>query len=226
MLTRRGFVAARELQHSDELLYDLRAELPNSPGKINFEQMPLFEDAFATLADAFETVSPTGPRTYFHGDEVCTYGEVDIVFPKRDLLPIWDSGFVQHLSECSLMGAYTDAAHVAGCRACQKSFDLVFRAASGLMSRSDCGLALGFSKPLPSCFHSVRIIASHWFIFSGYAFDASTSHTIYNAGGFVVKNCMCEVDYVTDISQIPDDNADESGYTETASSGSLYDENA
>jgi hypothetical protein len=207
MLTRRGFVAAREIQEGDELLYDLRSQLAGGPGEIDLKQMPMFENAFAALMNAFEVISPTGPRTYFHGDEVFTYGEVDVVFPKRDLLPIWDAGLLQHLCECPLVGAYADAAHVAGCSACQQRFDFVFRAASGLMSRRDCGRALGFAEPLPPCFHSVRVVSSHWTTFVGDAFDASTDNAIYNAGGLVVKNCMCSVNYVTDLSKVPDDQA-------------------
>lgn len=216
VLTRRGFVTAREIKEGDELLYDVRAQLADGSGKIDFEQMPLFEDCFSTLADAFETISPTGPRSYFHGDEVFTYGEVEIVFPQRDLLPVWDSGFVQHLCKCSLMGTYTNPTHIAGCRACQERFDLVFRAASGLISRSDCGRALGFTKPLPSCFHSARIVSAHKTSFVGYAFDASAENAIYSAGGLVVKNCMCSVNYITDISKVPDDSESDTTADEEA----------
>ena len=57
-------------------------------------------------------------------------------------------------------------------------------------------------------------------MFSGLAFDASTATTIYNIGGVVVKNCECSVDYVTDLTKLPDDDAgDEEEYIGSGSFG-------
>lgn len=209
MLSRRGFITAREIKETDELLYDLRAvPLSDFSSEIDFKQMKLFEDAFSALQDSFPVVRGfAAARSYFHGDEVFTYGEVDIVFPKRDLLPVLDSGGVEHLCKCPLMKTYADSVHVASCRPCQERFEFVFRSASGNLSGADNSLPLGFTKPLPSFFHCARVVSAHWSTFEGLAFDASTSNAIYNAGGFVVKNCQCSVDYITDISQILEDDS-------------------
>jgi hypothetical protein len=204
VLTRRGFVAARCINKGDQLLYDAAVEAPTVIGESHFKQMPMIEDAFASLQSVSDHTAVAAASRYFHGDEVFTYGEVKIVRPTRPLLPILDPGAIEHLGKCPLSGADADALHVAGCGACHDAFERVFVAASG----SECGFGdsttlLGGHLRIAR-FHRLTVVASHLDHFSGFAFDASTACGQYNIGGVVVKNCMCEIELFE-----PDEEDDE-----------------
>lgn len=191
VLTRRGFVNAQFLNEGDELIYDSRCKIPASSVKFNLKQVHLIEDVFTALAAIVGYTDIPAPSDYFHGDESFCYGEVDVIRTNGDLLPIWDIGGIEHISECNLTGAYTDSIHVASCSSCQLLFDRVFTpTASGLHGGSQCQpICRGFTRP--PFLQSYRIISSYNTSFTGRAYDASTSTTLYNIGGIVVKNCEC-----------------------------------
>ena len=193
MLSRRGWVPASEVREGDELLYDARGIETVTAGEPNLVEMPLVEDAFHALRVAFGNARVAAPRDYFHGDEIFCYGEVQAVWPTRDLLPILDAGGGEQLSECDLAEAYPDAAHVARCGACQARFERVFGIASRAEHGGHASAAFLSGEGTPVAFESVRVIASHKGQFQGWAFDASTEDTIYNSNGFVVKNCECSL---------------------------------
>lgn len=220
VLTRRGFVPARYIHEGDELLYDVLGEGSVGVAEPDLEQVPLIEDAFETLRLSCGTSRVASARTYFHGDEAFIYGEVDVVRPTRRLLTELDASAIKHLGKCELVGTDASADHVAGCRACQSAFDRVFLSASGLVgsihqrltlddvSVSPLGSSvlrtgLAVLEPVrlgstsPPRFRSFTVLSSHWSMFSGWAFDASTAHALYTIGGLIVKNCMCEIQLVT-----------------------------
>jgi hypothetical protein len=222
MLARRGWVRASEIREGDQLLYDTRGVLTEARGEPHLEQVTLVEDAFHAIRTAFGYTDVARSRRYFHGDEVACYGEVQVVRPTRNLSTVLDAGGVEHLSECPLARAYPDATHVAGCGTCHALFDRTFASAHGGMSGSGERLALSQRATLPvssetiggglraggtrvgihavpSPFRSVRVLACHVSQFSGWAYDASTADTIYNSGGFVVKNCRCSVGAVVEL---------------------------
>jgi len=194
ILTRRGWVVASEIQKGDELLYDTRVELHGGPsGESNLKQMPLIQDAFDALVALFGYATIAAARAYFHGDEVFTYGEVDVVFPTRDLLPVLDSYGIEHLCECDLKRAYPDAAHVASCSACRDALERVFVAAPRFMGSTDLSNPLLGGHPAPYPFARLSVVETHDTSFSGLAFDCSTQHGLYNSSGIVVKNCRCVI---------------------------------
>lgn len=212
MLTDRGFIPARLLKKGDKLLYDLR--LAGLSVTTNDKQIPLVENAFETLGASGRIVAAGAAATNFHGDEAFIYGEVDAVLPNLDLLPKLDSSFLQKLCKCRLTGAYTSPDHLASCGACQETFRAVFGAASGRVGGFGEFLSLfgGFGGPIvsesldgfdasllplfggeggPFCFTTLTVGQTQKTSFHGWAFDASTTQSIYNIGGVVVKNCRC-----------------------------------
>ena len=193
ILTRRGFVNTQFLNEGDELLYDGWCELSAWFAKPNFKQVHLVEDVFEAVASVVGYTDIPTPGDYFHGDEASCYGEIKVVRPDWDLLPVSDTGAIEHLSKCNLTGAYTNAEHVAGCSTCQSAFNSVFASTPSGMSSSSHIEPFLRGVTSPSFFHSYRLIRIHKTSFSGLAFDASTSTELYNIGGLVVKNCRCAV---------------------------------
>jgi hypothetical protein len=193
VLTQRGFVLANQIIEGDQLLYDSRCKSSVAGGHSDFKEGINFEDIFESLLSICGHSNIAGPRNYFHGDEVAIYGEVDVVRPTRDLLPVLNPIGIEKLAECDLMGAYPEADHVTGCSACKQSLERVFSSTPGDMSRSDLSLSFFGGKGRPPEFHLLRIVACHKTSFEGWAFDASTEYSIYNMGGVVVKNCVCDV---------------------------------
>jgi hypothetical protein len=193
ILTRRGFVIACEIHKGDQLLYDERVIRPAAGIEFDFKQMPFVEDAVSALDLHFGHAMIAGASSYFHGDEVACYGEVDVIRPASDLLPVLDPCGIEHLGKCDFVWPYPDATHVASCGACFSKFEGIFLTASRRMSRSGGGVALLRSCAAPPFFHSFAVIACHRSHFSGWAFDASTASGLYNYGGLVVKNCRCSL---------------------------------
>ena len=121
VLTRRGFVNAQFLNEGDELLYDGRCELSTGITESYFKQIHTIEDIFTAVASVVGYTDIPAPSNYFHGDEAFCYGEIKVISPKRNLLPISDPSIIEHLSKCDLTGTYADAEHVAGCSTCQST---------------------------------------------------------------------------------------------------------
>jgi len=172
VLTRRGFVDAQFLNEGDELLYDIRSEFTASGITPDFEQVHSVEGVFKSIRSLADHIGIPAAKNYFHGDESFCYGEIQVVRPQGNLLPIKNSGIIEHLSKCNLTEAYADTEHVASCGSCQFRFNSIFH-----------------SPPCYMC--CFRINSIHKTSFSGWAFDASTSTELYNIGGVVVKNCVC-----------------------------------
>lgn len=194
MLTARGFVRAEEIQEGDELLYDLACDgLRSSAVKPDLQQVMRVEDAFRALASICGYANIAGPRDYFHGDEKFVYGEVDVVRPKRGLLPVLDAGIIEKPCKDLLMRADTETEPFARSSTFLSDVDGIGPTTPGLESvRGDCLAFLGGHSGV-SRFHRCRVVATHAHHFEGYAFDASTATSIYSSGGFVVKNCICDV---------------------------------
>jgi len=197
VLTRRGFVKAAELREGDQLLYDVRCKLnasltPSCGRQPNLKKIPFFEDAFKAMHLIFGSTNIAKATHYFHGDEEFIYGEVDAVRPARGLLPVLDPLGIEQLRKCQLTGADTSAAHVASCSTCQAFFERTFSTAVGNMGGSSYLRAFSTFLFGPPKFHCYRVISCHKSSFVGYAFDASTTTGLYNNGGLVVKNCLCD----------------------------------
>lgn len=197
MLSRRGWIKASEIREGDHLLYDAGpvGAFGDAVPESHLQEVMFFEDAFETILAASDTALVSSPGDYFHGDEVFCYGEIEAVRPTRDLLPKLDVGSLQNLSECLLTRSYPDAEHVATCGSCRSRLDGIFGATDSSMGGRDDLSALIGGEGRPPGLHAVRVVSSHLGTFHGWAFDASTEHTIYRAGGFVVKNCYCSLSW-------------------------------
>jgi len=134
MLTRRGFVKARDVREGDELLYDLRTEMPTADGvgSDNLEQMPFAEDIFSALAFVSGSLSRVArPHHDLHGDAVSCEGKVEVVHPARQLLPILDPCGIEQFSELAFPFADAGLGFIAALRASQPSSEAVLLAATG-----------------------------------------------------------------------------------------------
>lgn len=194
VLTRRGFIKAGELSEGDELIYDSRMKVPTaSTGESNFEKMHIFEDAFDSLRIGSSASLVAAPSSYFHGDEIFTYGEVEVIRPTGNLLPKLDPGGIEEFLELPFPGTDPNSFDEARIGNFEAMFESLLRSPdSGMSSGSHVGPGIG-RLPLPPFFHRARIVSCHRTTFQGRAYDASTQHAIYNCGGIIVKNCECVV---------------------------------
>lgn len=109
VLTRRGFVKACQLTEGDELVYDTRTEHTGSSGTFDhthFKQMPMVEDVFG----AFQLIRASRTATSghdFHGDAKFCQGEIHVVHPTRQLLPVLDASVIEKLCERDLVRSNT-----------------------------------------------------------------------------------------------------------------------
>lgn len=197
MLTRRGFVPASLLEEGDELVYDRLAD-PSfaGSGEPDLKEVMLLEDAFSSLKSVFGASVISSAAGHFHGDEAFTYGEVYAVRPDGDLLPVLDPGGIEKLCQDELVRADAELqsfSRLSPGRSSLWGFYLPKASPShGLRNL----LPLGRGHESVSRFQRFRIVACHVVSFEGHAFDASTDYGIYNSGGFVVKNCVCDVEPV------------------------------
>ena len=191
MLTRRGWVKARDIQDGDELLYDSRVEFVAGAVNPDLEKVPPFEDIFSSLTSVLGYTRVAGPAYYFHGDEAFVYGEVNAVGSARGLLTVLDPGGLEHVSEDDFSRSDPDLASLAPYGVSATLLERIFLEARGSMRRGKHGGSLMLSGARPSNFHRARVTRHESTSFVGFAFDAETDSGIYNAGGFVVKNCRC-----------------------------------
>lgn len=112
MMTRRGFVRAREINESDELVYDLRSESLSVHS--NFKQMPTIEHVFAAIVPISLATTIPPVSTYFHGDGVFCKGEVEIVWPAGELWPVFDPGCLEQFREIDFAGSDVELFFVPG----------------------------------------------------------------------------------------------------------------
>ena len=189
MLTARGMVRAADLREGDEVLYDTRVDGAVRAGEPHFEEVPLVEDVFesARTCGSYARVAAPGPD--LHGDRVFCQGEVEVVRPARQLLPVWDSGGVEQLREGPLVRTDSEAERVSRARAGGESGDRVALSAPGGVRGPDAWV-------LADHFVWLRVTAVAVGTFSGAAFDASTQSSLYCSAGFVVSNCRCTVGLV------------------------------
>jgi len=192
VLAGRGWIKAGEVHEGDYLLYDTRADVSRiATVESNLDKMIEIEDAFNTLRAMFGDSIIATARAYLHGDEVFAYGEVQVILPMWDLLPILNPYGVEKLSKCDLVGTYPNALHIAGCSSCRDAFERVFVATTSFVSGGNLRDTNFVGHGLPSPFECVRVVRAHKTSYSGYAYDASTQYGLYNSSGIVVKNCRC-----------------------------------
>ena len=183
MMTRRGFARACELIEGDQLLYDLRTDSSAlTSGEANFEKMPMIEDVFDALRPISKSFRGTGPGPDFHGDIVFCQGEVEVIHPARQLLPVLDPCGIEKFAELFFPLSDMGLSLIAGLGAGELAFDGVGHSTASSVSSTDAGI---------STYRWVTIDAVDHVQFSGWAFDASTASNIYCNDGWVVKNCRC-----------------------------------
>jgi len=193
VLTRRGFVKAQFLNEGDELLYDRRCEFTAGFAEPYLKQVLIIEDIFEAVATISDYTDIPAAGDYFHGDESFCNGEIKVIRPSRNLLPITDTSLIEHLSKCNLTGAYANAEHVASCRACQSALKSIYSPSTSSVGSSNHVSSHLRGETSPSFFHGYRLVSTHKTSYTGMAFDASTSTELYSIGGLVVKNCRCAV---------------------------------
>lgn len=198
MLTNRGFIKACDLKEGDKLIYDIRTNDAVTCSELDFKKVPMIEDAFDALRPIFSAPDVAAARTYFHGDEVFIYGEVETIRPTRNLLPVFDSCNIEHCSEITLKESDVSLSDKSGIGS-----DNLF--STGLDSTTCSGIGAGSenfslfqSESRPEFFQVFTITRHDISLFSGYAYDASTATSLYAIEGFVVKNCRCSVVGITD----------------------------
>lgn len=192
ILTRRGWVKASEIHEGDQLLYDTRTEHPGIAGvKPYLDQMSTIQDVFNALVAAFGYATIATPRAYFHGDEVSAYGEVEVVLPAIDLLPVLDALGIEELSQANFMRTDADALLVASGSPSGHSLNRIGVPPPGSMGSRNLSGAFFGSARTPPCFQLATVTHVETSHYLGWAYDASTSSTVYNSSGIVVKNCVC-----------------------------------
>jgi hypothetical protein len=153
MLTRRGFVKARDLNEGDELVYDVRTDSrapasAESTGASDLEQMPLIEDVFSAQALRGKR-SCIASHLDLHGDGVFCESEVEVVNPERDLLPIFDLRGIEHFCKAALVRANMDLIEEARGSASSLFVDRCFSAAQTTMETFHHYVALLFDHLRP-----------------------------------------------------------------------------
>jgi hypothetical protein len=119
----------------DEVLYQDTSELSSTTSAgLDLENVPMIEDFFNSCLAVFGRSSIPGAHLYFHGDEIFIHGEIDVIRPTGDLLPVFNPVGIEKLCKCDLSGAYTDSFHVAGCGSCLKLFERAFSSPGCLVS--------------------------------------------------------------------------------------------
>jgi hypothetical protein len=183
MLTQRGMVAARDLKPGDNLIYDLRHEA--AWFDLDLKHVPpRVEQVFETFDVACGHTAVARTADDFHNDGSFCYGEVDVVFPNRQLLNVWNLGGVQQASQSLLVATYVQPPILTRGGPGLSAAERVRIAATSGVSRfgvGDVGSGHFVLAPITS------IETVH---FEGWAFDATTVEAIYSSDGFVVSNCV------------------------------------
>lgn len=182
VLTRRGMVAAGLLNERDEVVYDLRADIARSgaAGELNLEEMPAVENVFAALLPTSPYTIIATTRDDLHGDGVFCQGEVQVVWPERELLHVWDVGGLEEERELVLAGANAKTSAETGHGASLTSQQRVLLTATRGMRRPDID---------STHFLFLPVLAAEHVRYAGTAYDASTESSLYCSSGLVVSNC-------------------------------------
>ncbi len=192
ILTGRGWIKASGIHEGEQLVYDTRAERPGMHiNEAYLYKVPSVQEVFDSLMAAFGYATVASPRAYFHGDEVFAYGKVDVVLPTVDLLPILDTSGIEQFSEDDFLRAYANAFAVPSGRPRRNAANGVLVSPPSDMRSLGLMESLFRGHAIPSPFKSTTVThvqASHY---DGWAYDASTSTSLYNSSGIVVKNCRC-----------------------------------
>ena len=185
MITRRGVVAAGQINEGDEILYDLRHDdLSLDVFETNHKKVPLTEYVFPTLvcAGTHAIISTAGPD--FHGDVVFCQGKIQTVFPARGLLMEFDSVGIEKFAERDFVFSDSDASLVPSDGTGHFGSKRIDLPASSPVGGSDSGIGREF------VFLTVTHVEHS--SFRGWAYDASIEHSsLYCNNGFVVHNCRC-----------------------------------
>ncbi len=188
MLTDKGLVNAELLQVGDKLIYDTRAVNSSVLGKSDLDKMIITENAFSALKSAFgySRIAPSSDD--FHGDTdgLLDNEKVDVVFPERELLEEFDSFGLEKFRDGGFMWPDPDLPVESGNGASGHSLARILLPSSSGVS----GVGIGH-------FVLVEIEKIEHTTFKGYAFDATTSTSLYCSDGFVVSNCECVLIPVT-----------------------------
>ena len=202
VLTATGLVRAKDLRPGDEIVYDSR--LDGTTSGLHFEQMPVLEDAFVTARAAGTRSLVPASGHDLHGDAIAVKGEIEVVRPKRYLLPIADPLGIEQLRYPDLMRADASLALLAGERTGLAPLDGIYGATSGgVRSASSAGGVLtivaenatrgrdlaGLAAVLAPPFTRRVVRHVEEVSFRGWAYDAFTVAGLYNVAGVVVSNC-------------------------------------
>ena len=186
LLTRRGMVRAAELHEGDEIIYDLRNDDPSGQFvNVHHQKVPLVEDAFETCLAVGNNTGVAASGSDLHGDVVACYGEVQAVWPARNLLSVRDSGGIEKLREGNFVLSDTDPEGVPGVGAGLTDGRRVYLPAPSRVGGSYSGV------PADDNFVWLRVHSVFPSEFVGYAFDCTTETSLYCSDGFVVGNCRC-----------------------------------
>lgn len=182
MLTDRGMVKAKFLNVGDKLVYDSRAINHFELGGSDFDKMKLVQNSFAALKSAFGYSNVTAARDDLHGDIIYCKDEIQVVFPKGELLDKLDTLGLESFREDGLVRPDVQLVHEAGLRPGIHAFDRIYLPSAGYMG----GGLTGHYKLLTLD----MVEETH---FKGWAFDCTTPSSLYCSDGFVVSNCECTV---------------------------------
>jgi hypothetical protein len=150
ILTRRGFIRACDLTEGDELLYDRRCEGSVIGPHVNFDQVPLVENAFAALAakgDGAQTRFATADD--LHGDAIFCQDKVDVIRAARPLLAILNPAGLEQFSELGLPRADVNLAVISRLSGERQFLQAAFAALGGLVRGGDLPQALAFAHAGP-----------------------------------------------------------------------------
>lgn len=181
MLTSRGMTMAQALRKGDQLAYDRRSDPLRTVGggEEDSQQVPAVQDVF----EALRAVSPHArvpcSRDDLHGDGAFCEGEVEVVWPARELLKVGDAPDVEHVRELDLPGTDVGLLPEIGEGSALAYHRRVVAAASG-----GVGSVGGSGHFVLLTVASVEKL--HYF---GAAFDHTTETSLYCSDGFVVSNC-------------------------------------
>lgn len=181
VMTLRGLVPAKELREGDYLVYDSRAVDPTrlAAADLDLHEVPLVQDSFQALARHFGHASIPAASHNFHGDAVYCQGEIEVVLPHHGLLNELDPAIPEGIREHDLVWSDVETEALTSLRAKHDTAEGVFLTAASSMRGLGTG---GFQVAVPL----ESVTTAHW---EGWAFDASTEHSLYCSDGLVVSNC-------------------------------------
>lgn len=192
ILTDRGWVKASKIHEGDQLIYDTRTEnLGISRVESNLNQMACVKDVFNSLVPMFGYATIASPRAYFHGDEVFAYGEIEVVLPTVDLLEVLDAIGIEQFGKDNFIRPDANSIGISSSSPRLNPADGVFVASPSVMGSLDLVESFFCGHILPVHFKRTTVTHVETSYYDGWAYDASTSTSLYNSSGIVVKNCEC-----------------------------------